>query len=124
MSVGEDTLTKKQVFKRFGKDLSITIEGKDGKKDRQVGFYQNHDWTKNREAFQDGKQPDIDQLRTSITMRTRSKLGKPCCICGTTGQDAHIVMHHVRHIRKLSHKREPAGFNHILRKLNRKQIPV
>jgi hypothetical protein len=57
-------------------------------------------------------------------MRTRSKLGKPCCICGTSGQDAHIVMHHVRHMRKLSHKRKPAGFNHILRKLNRKQIPV
>jgi len=117
-------ITVKQVFKRFGKDLSITIEGKDGKKDRQVSFYQNHDWTKNREAFHLGTHSDIDQLQTSITMRTRSKLGKPCCICGTTGKDAHIVMHHVRHIRKLSHKREPAGFNHILRKLNRKQIPV
>ena len=35
-----------------------------------------------------------------------------------------MVMHHVRHIRKLSHRREPAGFNHLLRKLNRKQIPV
>ncbi len=117
-------MTVKQVFKRFGKDLSITIEGKDGKQDRQVSFYQNHDWTKNREAFQDGKHPNIDQLQTSITMRTRSKLGKPCCICGTSGKDAQIVMHHVRHIRKLSHKREPAGFNHVLRKLNRKQIPV
>jgi len=117
-------ITVKKVFKRFGKDLSITIEGKDGKKDRQVSFYQNQDWSKNRDAFQGGKHPDIDQLHTSITMRTRSKLGKPCCICGATGKDAQLVMHHVRHIRKLSHKREPAGFNHILRKLNRKQIPV
>jgi group II intron reverse transcriptase/maturase len=117
-------ITVKQVFKRFGKDLSISIEGKDGKKDRQVSFYQNQDWAKNREAFQKGSHPDIDQLHTSITMRTRSKLGQPCCICGVTGEDARMVMHHVRHIRKLSRRREPAGFNHILRKLNRKQIPV
>jgi Type II intron maturase len=31
-------ITVKQVFKRFGKDLHITIEGKDRKKDRQVSF--------------------------------------------------------------------------------------
>ncbi len=117
-------ITVKQVFKRFGKELSITIKGKDGKKDRQVSFYQNQDWTKNRDAFQGINQPDIDQLHISMTMRTRSKLGKPCCICAVTGEDAQLVMHHVRHIRKLSRKREPAGFNHILRKLNRKQIPV
>jgi predicted HNH restriction endonuclease len=55
-------------------------------------------------------------------MRTRSKLGMPCCTCGeTVGQ---IVMHHVRHVRKLSHKREATGFNRILRAINRKQIPV
>ena len=117
-------ITVSKVFKRFGKDLSITIEGRDGKKDRQGSFDQNHDWTKNRQAFQQGKYSDIDQLQTSISMRTRAKLGKPCCMCGTTGKDAHMVMHHVRHIRKLSHKREPVGFNHILRKLNRKHIPV
>jgi hypothetical protein len=33
-------------------------------------------------------------------------------------------MHHVRHIRKLSHKRVATGFNRVLRALNRKQIPV
>jgi hypothetical protein len=33
-------------------------------------------------------------------------------------------MHHVRHIRKLSHKREATGFNRILRAINRKQVPV
>ena len=97
-------ITVRQVFKRFGKDLSISIEGRDGKKDRQVSFYQNQDWTKNREAFQKGTHSDIDQLHTSMTMRTRSKLGKPCCICGTAGEDARMVMHHVRHIRKLSHR--------------------
>jgi group II intron reverse transcriptase/maturase len=31
-------ITVKQVFQRFGKDLSISMEGKDGKKDRQGSF--------------------------------------------------------------------------------------
>lgn len=113
-----------KVFKRFSTNLCIKIEGKDGKGDREVRFYQNHDWTKNREAFQPGTVTAIDQLRTALTMKTRSKLGKPCCICGTTGDVTQIVMHHVRHIRKLSNKRVAVGFNHILRKINRKQIPV
>jgi group II intron reverse transcriptase/maturase len=110
-----------KVFKRFGKQMTIRVTGKDGKKDREVGFYLNHDWTKRRNAFQDGRHPDIDLVRTAMQMRTRSKLGKPCCICGDGGQ---IAMHHVRHIRKLSHKRIATGFTRILRAINRKQIPV
>ncbi len=93
------------------------------KEDREVRFYLNHDWGKKREAFQRGN-PLIDQLRTTLGTRTRSKLGKPCCVCGKPSEETQIVMHHVRHIRKLSHKREAVGFNRILRMLNRKQIPV
>ena len=89
-----------------------------------MSFYLNHDWAKQRGAFQTGKNPSIDRIRLSQRMTTRSKLGKPCCICGKTAQDGRIEMHHVRHIRKLSDKREARGFNRILRKLNRKQIPV
>ena len=115
-------LSRAKVAKRFGKGISVTVRGKDGKEDRVVSFYLTRHWTKDRHAFQSGKHADIDLVQTGITMRTRSKLGKPCCICGeTAGQ---IVMHHVRHIRKLTHKREPAGFNRILRAINRKQIPV
>jgi hypothetical protein len=115
-------ITTSQVFKRFGKQLTYVIKGKEGKEDRTVSFYWNHDWTKKREAFQSGEVSDIDQVRVAARMRTRSKLGCPCCICGETLQP--IVMHHVRHIRKLSSKREATGFNRILRMLNRKQIPV
>jgi hypothetical protein len=115
-------LSRAKVAKRFGKGISVTVRGKDGKEDRVVSFYLTRPWNKDRHAFQSGKHTDIDLVQTGITMRTRSKLGKPCCICGeTAGQ---VVMHHVRHIRKLSHKREPAGFNRILRAINRKQIPV
>jgi retron-type reverse transcriptase len=108
-----------RVFKRLGKNFTISVAAKDGKKDREVSFYLNHDWAKRREAFQTGRHSDIDLIQTTMRMRTRSKLGKPCCICGDGGQ---IEMHHVRHVRKLSHKRVATGFNRIL--INRKQIPV
>jgi group II intron reverse transcriptase/maturase len=110
-----------KVFKRFGNGFPIVIKGKKEKADRTVSFYLNHDWTKNRDAFQKGSFSNIDLVRTATQMRTRSKLGKPCCICGDVGQ---IVMHHVRHVRKLTNKRQAVGFNHILRAINRKQIPV
>jgi hypothetical protein len=98
------------------------VVGKGGSEDRKISFFLNRDWTKKRDAFQSGKLVDIDVVRTWVKMRTRSKLGMPCCLCGeAVGQ---IVMHHVRHVRKLSHKREATGFNRILRAINRKQIPV
>lgn len=66
----------------------------------------------------------LDLIRTEMSMRSRSTVTKPCCICGETMDTAHIVMHRVRHIWKLSAKRQATGFNRILRMLNRKQIPV
>ncbi|GLV54965.1 reverse transcriptase [Dictyobacter sp. S3.2.2.5] len=111
-----------KVFKRFGKNLTIVIKGKEGKKDREVSFHSNQNWSKDRDAFQGSTAPNVDRVRMATQMRTRSKLGLPCCICGESAEQ--IVMHHVRHIRKLSHRREPTGFNRILRKINRKQIPV
>jgi group II intron reverse transcriptase/maturase len=111
-----------KVFKRFGKNLSIVIKGQAGKKDREVSFYSNQNWSKNRDAFQSNTVQYVDRIRMATRVKSRSKLGKPCCICGESA--AQIVMHHVRHIRKLSHRREPTGFNRILRAINRKQIPV
>ena len=53
-------------------------------------------------------------------MRSRSKLGKPCYICGSAEG---IEMHHVRHIRKMDAKKA-SGFNAVMNALNRKQIPT
>jgi group II intron reverse transcriptase/maturase len=113
-----------KVFKRFGPNLSYTIKNQAGDEKRTISFYLNRDWAKDREAFQSGKYRDIDLVRTEMWMRSRSNLTKPCCICGATRDTAKIVMHHVRHIRKLSNRRPATGFNRILRMLNRKQIPV
>jgi nicotine oxidoreductase len=113
-----------KVFKRFGKTLTYVIRDKEGKEKKTVSFYLNHDWAKNRDAFQNRKQADIDLIRSEMHMRSRSSIAKPCCVCGDTLDNVQIEMHHVRHIRKLSDKRQATGFNRILRMLNRKQIPV
>jgi len=99
-------------------------DNKDGHEKRTVSFYLNHEWTKHREAFHRAHHPDLDLIRTEVSMRSRSKLAQPCCICGDTRDRVPMVMHHVRHIRKLSGKRQATGFNRILRMINRKQIPV
>lgn len=52
-----------------------------------------------------------------INWRTKYKLTKYCCICGST-QD--IQYHHVRHI-KIG---KVTGFLQVMKQLNRKQIPV
>jgi group II intron reverse transcriptase/maturase len=108
----------RRIFKRFGKAITIPVKTKD-KADRLVSFFVNHDWKKQRNGFQVGNK-NIDLLQWTITMRTRSKLGKACCICN---DPLHVEMHHVRHIRKTGAKR-PTGFNAILQALNRKQLPV
>jgi len=117
-------ISTSKVFKRFGKTLTYVLKDKDGHEKRTVSFYLNHEWTKHREAFHRAHHPDLDLIRTEVSMRSRSKLAQPCCICGDTRDRVPIVMHHVRHIRKLSGKRQATGFNRILRMINRKQIPV
>ncbi len=109
----------RQVFKRFGKIPTIIIKTKDGKRDRCIAFYNNSDWEKQRNGFQIG-QATVDLLRWSVSLRSRSKLGMPCCVCRSSEQ---VEMHHVRHIRKTGAKK-PVGINAILQLLNRKQIPV
>jgi len=108
-----------QIFRRFGKAPAIIRKAKDGKRDRHIVFYSNSDWKKQRNGFQIG-QEKVDRLQWSITMRSRSKLGMPCCICNSVQQ---VEMHHVRHIRKTGGKK-PVGVNAILQLMNRKQIPV
>lgn len=112
-------ISVKRVFRRFGRAITIPVKGRDGKGDRQVPFYLNNDWKKDRNAFTT-RDATVDLVRLALRMRTRSKLGQPCCICGSPDG---IEMHHVRHIRKMGDKK-PTGFTAVMRALNRKQIPV
>jgi len=86
--------------------------------DKVVSFYETSDWKVNRDAF--SKSKDVDLVKMSAQLRTRSKLGFACCICG---DEKGVEMHHVRHIRKMSDKKAK-GFTRVMAILNRKQIPV
>ena len=87
-------------------------------KEKEIAFYQNHDWTSRRDGFTNSAKVDIVQM--NLRMRTRSKLGMPCCICGDA---ENVQMHHIRHIRKMDERHE-TGFIRVMIALNRKQIPV
>jgi group II intron reverse transcriptase/maturase len=109
----------RQIFKRFGKTPTVQVPVKNRKKERCITFYYNSDWKKQRNGFHVGR-ANVDLLQWSIRLRSRSKLGMPCCICNNTSR---VEMHHVRHIRKIGEKK-PVGIDAILRTLNRKQLPV
>ena len=112
-------ISVKKVFTRFNKNITVTVKAQDGQKNRQVSFYLNTDWEKDRNAFRihDSK---VDLVQMAYRMYSRSKLGKPCCICNSVKQ---VENHHVRHIRKMKQK-AARGFQKVMQSLNRKQIPV
>jgi group II intron reverse transcriptase/maturase len=99
-----------------GKDISVVVTR--GKKTHTITFYQETNWSTERGKFSKAK--EVDLVTMNYRLRTRSKLGLPCCICGEPNR---VQMHHVRHIKSLTGKREK-GFTRLLSKLNRKQIPV
>jgi group II intron reverse transcriptase/maturase len=112
-------ISVKKVFARFGNNTTVIVKARDGKRNRSVSFYLNSDWEKKRNAFTTSDMT-VDLVQMAVRMRTRSKLGKPCCICGSLEQ---VEMHHVRHIRKME-SRKATGFKAVMRALNRKQIPA
>ncbi len=62
--------------------------------------------------------PNLERIITpKVSFRTKSKLGKYCCICGSTEK---LQYHHVKHIKV----GKVTGFLQVMKQLNRKQIPV
>jgi len=99
------------------RDIGVRVTNKNGRV-RNVAFFRNTDWTVKRDAFKDS--PEIDLVRMNVRLRTRSKLGLPCVVCGDPDR---VQMHHVRHIRKFEDG-APRGFTRVMAALNRKQVPV
>lgn len=118
-SLAKTLAAKKQVpITRIIKDKGIYVTVTRKEQQRISAFYRNKDWKIDRKAFTNS--PTIDLVRMNERMRTRSKLGLPCCICLERNG---VAMHHVRHIRKMTDK-QVKGFSSLLAKLNRKQVPV
>jgi group II intron reverse transcriptase/maturase len=101
-----------------GREIGVQVTNRNGQV-RRIMFYRNTDWTGKRDAFKEGN-PDVDIVQTQMRLRTKSKLGLPCVICGDPNK---VQMHHVRHIRKMDGG-APKGFTRVMQALNRKQVPV
>jgi group II intron reverse transcriptase/maturase len=107
-----------EIFRRHGRYLRFQWQLRDGER-KTIAFVENSDWTVKTDAFVT-RPTSPDLLVWHTRLRTRSRLGFPCLICGETEG---VEMHHVRHIRKMG-ARKPKGFLVVMRALNRKQIPV
>jgi len=99
------------------RDIGVQVTNKNGQV-RNAVFFRNTDWTVKRDAFKDSL--EVDLVRMNVRLRTRSKLGLPCVVCGDPNK---VQMHHVRHIRKFDGG-APKGFTKVMAALNRKQVPV
>jgi len=118
-SLAKTLAHKRQVsITRIIKDKNIRVNVTRKGQQRTIAFYQNSDWSIDRKAFTNSQ--TVDLVRMNERMRTKSKLGLPCCICL---DNIGVAMHHVRHIRKMTEK-QAKGFTGLLAKLNRKQVPV
>ena len=109
---------KRKIMTKYGGKV-LTFKGSGKAKPIVIPRYGGH--TRDLENFKvDVIKKDTQNFQVYYNKRTTSWLQLDrCCICLNEG---YTEMHHVKHIRKISQK--ITGFNLILRKINRKQIPV
>jgi len=111
---------KKSVASVFTKGEIIARYTTSKGEEKEVRFYRNRNWRIDRDAW--STRPGIDQTRLELRLRTRSKLGQACVICG---EEDNVEMHHVRHLRRMDQKRQKdIGFTRVMIALNRKQLPL
>jgi len=110
---------KKTVPQVFTKGQLLTKYTSSKGEEKTVKFFINRDWKTHRDAF--SKNPEVDQVRLELRLRTKSKLGRVCIMCGA---EEDVEMHHVRHLRKLDERQQKAGFIRVMQALNRKQLPL
>ncbi|MEK7889160.1 reverse transcriptase domain-containing protein [Burkholderia contaminans] len=115
---GKHRTSVRQIFLKCGDRL--TIKKAHAGKSSATTFPTVSDWTRNPTRFKVGEVPSPDHVfQRNQRLRTRSKLGSSCVICGS---DDRVAMHHIRHVRKMGTAVQ--GFSRLMATLNRKQIPV
>ncbi len=109
---------KAKIMKKYGGRI-LTFEGKGKAKPITIPMYGGH--TRDLENFMINViKKDTQNFKVYHNTITSSWLNlNKCCICNKEG---YIEMHHVKHIRKIGQKVK--GFELVLRRINRKQIPV
>ena len=108
--------TKKKVFKKYGKYLSILDD--EGK---VIAYYPTIDYKRPKKSLTALKKFNKDFIEEidSRVQRGRGDLKGPCIVCGS---NVNIEVHHVRSLRKRPRK---GDFLHdMMCKMNRKQVPI
>ena len=106
-------ISPRKLFKKLGNSITWKLEN-----GKTIKFKQEQDMKKTTMNFKisentyDPLAPTYYQVRT-----TKSMLFKDCSICGSKDN---IEMHHIKHLRGEKLK----GFNKLMGKLKRKQLPV
>ena len=111
--------TKAAVFKKFGRNLTITVNEKGGK--RTIAQFEGRpSLVRKRNLPRPGLDPliQVEQL-TKATYRSRALMNSNCLICK---REENIEMHHLKHIRTIGIKLDYWG--KMMARMNRKQIPV
>jgi len=112
-------VTKKQVFRKFGKDIAIVV----GRK--VVASFPNESFAKpkkfNSSAISNiSPFSRLDQL-SKATFRTKAMFDASCLVCESADK---IEIHHVRKLRDSSKAIKNDFFTAMMSRMNRKQVPL
>lgn len=108
--------TKRRVFKKFGKDL--TIHDENNKPIISFVGYKHSE-----KVFNFGKVPSLNPDKIALHLQRTNNVtnAKECCICG--GKEK-LHMHHVKHLRKVGRSTADNLLKAQMVQIHRKQIPV
>lgn len=117
---GKHRTSARRQFQKRGRTLAVVTATQKGK-ERVTALKLESDWSRkpNRFLGGDGSFDPNAAIQFHYRLRTRSKLDAACVVCGSCDD---VVMHHLRHVRKMGERLK--GFDRILAVVNRKQIPV
>lgn len=110
----------RRIFRKHGRRLTVKWKSQSGKEKATFLKLEKSFKAQPSRFVGIGAELDLDTaILFHIRLRTRTSLEDSCAICG---EDEEVVMHHIRHVRKIGEK--VTGFSRILAAVNRKQIPV
>ena len=118
LSLKHKLKTAKGAFRKYGKDLTIKVNGK------AVASFPRISLAKPRKFLGGNLNTDpmyrLDKL-AAATFRTRKMFDQRCKACGS---NENIQIHHVRKIRDSSKKIKMDYLTSMMARMNRKQIPL
>lgn len=111
--------TKKQVFKKFGKNISIIQNDKIIASFPDESFAKPHKFS-TTPITQISPFYRLEQL-SKATFRTKAMFDASCLVCGSTED---IEIHHVRKLREATKAIKKDYLTAMMSRMNRKQVPL